>query len=243
MALTPERLARFRTQIEKVFNLAIFGSAHDTKKAGRVHLNDSLLECFANLPHDSREEEIEDLVYFILDIYQFHGVPVALHELDFEQVSICLGRSSFARDLIFHQIVCDLQAPLAELQASLGTVEPPVDGPEHLLLALDKNAQAFPWESIPYLRGRPISRVPSLPILLDQLALGKIMQPGSTRRTVNSRKTYFILNPSGDLMKTQEAFEPLLKDMQERSGWKGIIGDKPTELELSRILRDYDLVL
>ena len=87
MNLAADRLAKFRIQIERVFNLALFGSAHDAKGAGKVHLNDSLLECFANLPHDSREEEIEDLVYFILDIYQFHGVPVALHELDFEQVS------------------------------------------------------------------------------------------------------------------------------------------------------------
>lgn len=129
------------------------------------------------------------------------------------------------------------------MEASAPPIEVGPEGPEHLFLALDKNTQAFPWESIPCLRGRPISRIPSLPILLDQVALTQIQQPGSKRRTVNSKKTYFILNPSGDLSVTQATFEPMLKEMQEHSGWKGVIGDKPSELELGRILRDYDLVL
>lgn len=129
------------------------------------------------------------------------------------------------------------------MEASAPPVETGPEGPEHVFLALDKNTQAIPWESIPCLRGRPISRIPSLPVLLDQVALGRSLQPDAQRRTVNSKKTYFILNPSGDLKVTQETFEPMLKEMQEHSGWKGIIGEKPSELELSRILRDYDLVL
>lgn len=84
--MSPARLALFRSKIEKVFNLALFGSAHDTKKSSKVHLNDSLLECFATLSSKSNNEEIEDLTYFILDIYQFHGVPVAIEELDLDLV-------------------------------------------------------------------------------------------------------------------------------------------------------------
>lgn len=133
---------------------------------------------------------------------------------------------------------------LTEMEASYKPVPiSPVDGPEHLLLALDKNTQAIPWESMPCLRGRPVSRVPSLPVLLDQVALGNIMQPGSKRRMVNSKKTHFILNPSGDLQVTQSTFEGYLTDMKERAGWKGTIGEKVSELEMSRILKDNDLVL
>jgi hypothetical protein len=128
-----------------------------------------------------------------------------------------------------------------EVSARVAPVSP--EGPEHLLLALDKNVQAFPWESIPCLRGRPVSRVPSLPVLLDQVALGKLMQPNSARRKVNSKKTHFILNPSGDLTKTQETFEPYLKDMRERAGWRGSVGQPPTEMEMRQILEGNDLVL
>lgn len=137
-----------------------------------------------------------------------------------------------------------MRTALTEMEASAKpTTTSPADGPEHLLLALDKNTQALPWESMPCLRGRPVSRVPSLPVLLDQVALGNIMQPGSRRRMVNSKKTHFILNPSGDLKITQSTFESYLTDMKERAGWKGVIGEKPSELEMSRILKDSDLVL
>jgi separase len=52
-----------------------------------VKLAQPLVDCFATLSSKCKDEEIEDLVYFILDIYQFHGVPVALAELDIDQVS------------------------------------------------------------------------------------------------------------------------------------------------------------
>ena len=133
---------------------------------------------------------------------------------------------------------------LTEMEASAKPAAvSPEDGPEHLLLALDKNTQAIPWESMPCLRGRPVSRVPSLPVLLDQVTLGTIMQPGSKRRTVNSKKTHFLLNPSGDLKVTQGTFEPYLKDMEKRAGWKGVIGEKVSELEMTRMLTDNELVL
>jgi hypothetical protein len=44
------------------------------------------LRTFATLSSKCKEEEAEDLVYFILDIYQFYGVQVALAELDIDQV-------------------------------------------------------------------------------------------------------------------------------------------------------------
>jgi separase len=129
------------------------------------------------------------------------------------------------------------------MEASAKPVAESADGPEHLLLALDKNAQPIPWESIPCLRGRAVSRIPSLPMLLNQVALGKIIQPNAKRRMVNSKKTHFILNPSGDLKTTQETFEPFVKDMRNRAGWKVTVGEKPSELEMTRILTNNDLVL
>lgn len=139
----------------------------------------------------------------------------------------------------------------------------PVDGPEHVLLALDHNAQAFPWESIPTLRGRPVSRIPSLPILLDLVAMGRALQsdsepdqqphvpngPMSTvhtapwRRMINTKRVAYVLNSSGDLLRTQQEFEPWLKIMSEKAGWRGIVGRAPSELEMAQILKENELVL
>jgi separase len=44
------------------------------------------------LSSKSKDQEFEDLVYFILDLHQFNGVGVALAEIDIEQVRmVCPG--------------------------------------------------------------------------------------------------------------------------------------------------------
>lgn len=61
-------------------------TAANKKKASKIHIDDDLLLCFATLPSTSRDEELEDLLYFILDLYQVHGVEVAVAELDVDEV-------------------------------------------------------------------------------------------------------------------------------------------------------------
>ena len=60
--------------------------------ASQVMLDDAMIECFSTLSPKCRDEELEDLVYFILDfkLYQFHGVPVAIAEVDIDQVVVDL---------------------------------------------------------------------------------------------------------------------------------------------------------
>lgn len=159
---------------------------------------------------------------------------------------------------------------LTEIELSRRPV--PADAePEHLFLVLDRNVQGFPWESIPALRGRPVSRIPSLPFLLDELDMLKLKAPLSAatpssegdalapalaglglngastapnngRRAVDHRRVFYILNPSEDLSATQTRLEPLM-EKNRAAGWKGIVGRKPTVLEMQRALQDYDLVL
>ena len=112
---------------------------------------------------------------------------------------------------------------------------------EHIFLILDRNVQEIPWESIPILRGRAVSRVPSLAFLADRLPLA--IAPDTGRLEVNPKKVFYILNPSKDLGRTQETFEPWLKSMSEKCGWRGIIGREPTSLEINTALQTYELVL
>ena len=138
-----------------------------------------------------------------------------------------------------------MKAALSELEVVASRTPTPVSTNDHLFLALDKNVQGFPWESMPILRGRAVSRVPSLPFLLDQVALGRHLAPSAMndRRFVSTRKVFYILNPSGDLASTQAHFEPWISQMVAKAGWKGIVGRSPTELEMIAALKNYDLVL
>ncbi|WVQ71462.1 hypothetical protein IAR50_000999 [Cryptococcus sp. DSM 104548] len=232
-----EDLAEFRTNLEKVLQAALSGgrNSKDKKVPPKLHLDDALLECFAGLSSKCQGEEAEDLIYFMLDTYQFHGLEVALSELDMDEIAL------------------DIKSVLEKMEAK--QVKSTNLTEEHVFLALDKNVQSFPWESIPILRGRPVSRIPSLSFLLDQVAMGNHLRPSltqslvesdnrsTTQRTVNSRRTFYILNPSGDLARTESHFKPWIDEMVKTAGWKGIVGRAPTELEMKAALRDYDLVL
>ena len=230
MYTPPEVVTHLQTQLDKVFQRSL--RSQEKKQKLRIKLDDALLECFSTLSPTCRDEELEDLVYFILDLYQFHGIAVAISEVDVDQV------------------VVDLRIALEEHAAKTrGKAVPDKDG--HIFLVLDKNVQGIPWESIPILRGKSVSRIPSLEFLVDRMDFARWRreqeQRGSGERMVdraivNPRKTYYMLNPSGDLKRTEGRFAEWLKEMH-KVGWHGIVGRPPSEQEFLDALRRKDLVM
>lgn len=197
-------------------------------------LENSLVELFSFLPATCRDEELEDFVYFVLDLYHFHGAPIAFSEVDIDVV------------------VVDLRSVLEEHHSrTQGRVIPEPD--IHMFLVLDKNVQGIPWESLPILRGRSVSRIPSISFITDRLALARCrrglpFQPevgkkeNINRIDVDPSKAYYVLNPSGDLVGTEKRFRPWLEDMK-RFGWDGVIGQTPSEQQFLNALERKDLVM
>jgi len=191
-----------------------------------MKLDDPLVECFASLSPKCRDEELEDLVYLVLDLYQFHGLHVALSEIDVDQVT------------------AELRTALEEHAAKGRNRFTPMND-THLFLVLDKNVQGIPWESIPILRGKSIGRIPSLSFLLDRVEFAKIQREAigipvmnglpPDRLIVNPKKTYYVLNPSRGLTKSESRLDSV--------GWQGIVGRVPTEQELLTAFNSKDLVM
>ncbi|TDL24888.1 hypothetical protein BD410DRAFT_766456 [Rickenella mellea] len=233
MKMPPDIIPALRTRFEKVFKPIV--GAHDKKLKTRLKLDDGLLECFAALSPTCRDEELEDLVYFVLDLYHFHGVRIALAEVDVDQV------------------VVDLRTTLEEHHARVrGRIVAEQDS--HMFLVLDKNVQGIPWESIPILRGRSVSRIPSVSFLIDRLQLARcerglsleIPTSGCEERVdrtkVDPSRAYYVLNPSGDLPGTEGRFAGWVKEM-EQVGWEGVVGHQPSEQQLLNALERKDLVV
>lgn len=182
---------------------------------------------------------MEDLIYFILDLYQSHDVAVPVSEVDVTQIMVDL-----------RMILEDHVMRTRGLKKSTK-----VNGPasqndnEHVFLVLDKNIQGLPWESIPMLRGRSVSRIPSVDFLIDRLEyaeMRKRRRPGLKQNfagaTVDPRKGYFILNPSGDLRRTEERFKEWATGMK-KAGWDGVVGRPVSEQQFENALRQSDLVV
>ena len=118
---------------------------------------------------------------------------------------------------------------------------------QHIILILDKNLQCFPWESLPCLDGQAISRLPSLSCLRDRILQqrGRQERLGFSRTDrehfrINGRNGASLLNPTGDLIATQQRLE---QPLQELAGWENVIQREPTETEMKHLLEDHDLFL
>ncbi|TFK18247.1 hypothetical protein FA15DRAFT_760707 [Coprinopsis marcescibilis] len=249
--LTPDLLAELRTGIDRVFQRSLHINDKKPNKPrttghrrgfsqsmapSQVSLDDTILRCFSTLSPKCKDEELEDLLYFVLDLYQLHGVPIAIAEVDATQV------------------VIDLRAVLEEHNVRLTKhrrVKNVLDSTdEHLFLVLDRNIQNLPWECLPIMKGRSISRIPSIDFLLDRIQLGDMKRhklgdagrsyPGSA--VVNPRSGYFILNPSGDLRGTEGRFKEWAEDMRGL-GWDGIMGKAVSEQQFVDALRTRDFVV
>lgn len=245
--MSADMISELRQQFEKVFqqNLRMKNKKPTKPKhrkgtsqiqvPGQFRLDEAFVRCFSTLSPKCRDEELEDIVYFVLDLYQYHGVPVAVSEVDIDQV------------------VVDLRTVLEEYGAKQlrhrSSMKQTKKSDDHLFLILDKNVQGIPWESLPILRGRSVSRIPGVQFLQDRILFaqrkretaGRLHNPADGA-FVDNRNGYFILNPSGDLSKTEGRFRDWANGMRA-AGWDGITGQAITEQQFIDALRSKDLVV
>lgn len=90
-----------------------------------------------------------------------------------------------------------------------------------LVLMLDSELEWIPWESMPSLRQYtvPVTRILDLEAFFLRQSMERCTQ--GCQLHVDPRNTYFVLNPTGDLEKTEKTFaQPFRKQV----GWKGVIG-------------------
>jgi hypothetical protein len=91
-----------------------------------------------------------------------------------------------------------------------------------LILILDENLHRFPFEGLSFLKGKAVSRVPSLPFALAPLL-------DSMCGLVNASTAKYVLDPEGNLPKTSERLLPVVESIttQKRWEWDGIVGTMP----------------
>ena len=197
-------------------------SGIDPKKY--VVLSDQVLELFVLLGHSDEAElddAITDLLYFVIDILRLNGEINAYDEIDF--------------DVLVLEVFDALRAYHGSQNLSRDNEQ------THIILILDKELQCFPWESLPFLSSRSISRIPSIDELaaLTEKLVKSDSHPSSLK--VSRKSGSIMLNPSGDLVATQERFEPTFDSQLQN--FDRITGTVPTEQDFLSCLTDHDLFL
>lgn len=179
-----------------------------------LDIHSAISEAWLKLGGDPSDQEMEDIVYYLLDSLQANGVPIDYTEIDLEAMGEEL------KDVI--------------AKHSVDIIYESDDNCAHTVLILDKRLQMLPWESIPSLRQRSVSRLPSLAFLRDRL-----IQNTDTTIQVTPEQVFYVLNPDGDLVNTQKEFEESFKSLQ----WHGIIGRSPSETEYEHALTKNSVYL
>lgn len=198
------------------------GGANTLRK---VEIHDHILEIFlalGDLEEDDLDDAIIDLLYFVVDIFQFDGERNAYDEIDWDAMLV--------------DILDALRVP--------HTVQP-AQPPRHTILILDKELESFPWESLPCLINHPVSRMPSLSSVFDRLTEIRA-QRGHEHALAISKSTAHvgsIINPSGDLTSTQTLFEPILESHIPASQSTYMTNAPPSEPQFSSLLGTSDIVL
>ncbi|KAJ2996725.1 hypothetical protein NUW58_g886 [Xylaria curta] len=215
------------------------------KPATRVNLDPRILELFIGLgdpsiPECDLYDPLTDLLYFVVDVLQFHGEPNPYDEIDFDAMVIDTSNALHA----YHSAAEETK------KGQKGA---------HTILILDKSLHVFPWESLPCLQGLAVSRVPSLDYLRRSILEAKTATPEedstepesdeSSSTTAASRAGHhvsinsgtYILNPSTDLINTQATFGRALSTLP--AAWDSIETRVPTEEEFQAALTDKDIML
>ncbi|CAO3592950.1 unnamed protein product [Absidia cylindrospora] len=247
-------LDSFRQSLRHILMENIYGSlAPATPTNKRVlDINDRILQLVLGLGTNSSDQDVEDIVYFLLACFESQEIPI-----DYS-------------DVIIDNMVLQLQQIIKSYheQAAVANVNTLERLPnEHIILIPDKHTQQFPLESLPSLRSQPVSRLPCISFLRDRILYGQ-SRKNSTRNQkhqetkrrqamldgshmeeddgewqdimIDASRAYFILNPSGDLKYTQAKFENVFAKMHT---WEGQTQKKPSEMECRSVLLQKDLYM
>lgn len=226
-----ELLARFQRDFHQMLDrmLPSRNKARGKKttiKTETITLDPRILDLFIGLgdptePDVDFDEALNDLLYFVVDILQFHGERNAYDEIDFDGM------------------VLETYDALRGYHNAANTTERE-DG-THTVLVLDKLLHAFPWESMPCMDGLSVSRVPSLACLRKLIReAGRDPARKSHGHFVSAKAGTYILNPSSDLTNTQTFFQSAFSSL---SSWSGIINKAPKESEFERALATSEIMV
>ena len=231
----PELLARFRKSMDDILARYLPSRQAAKGRTKPLALDDKILELFIGLGSDQDgvidlDEPLSDLLYFVVDMFQFNAERNAYDEIDFDSMAVDV---------------------LDTLRSYHEACEDASGKDQHLILVLDKRLQAFPWESLPYLENASASRIGSM-LSLRQRILA--MRQTSDDETVHqahgchmvSRKSgTYILNPSTDLTNTESMLSAPLAKLAEAGNakWTSMVKQVPTEDDFRTALTDTSMML
>lgn len=157
-------------------------------------IDEELLWILSQVPYAESLQMAEDAIYFILDSLVYAGNEISYDEINFD------GFKDKMQKFFGEQQFSNIN--------------------DHIILIPGSQCCKIPWESLPMLEHKSISRVPSIDKLIEMLKQRNDMRFSS--------QGLYLINPGGDLTKTETRFKETFQTLID---WEGIIGEKPSNPE------------
>lgn len=132
-------------------------------------------------------------------------------------------------DAVHPKAPASLRHAVYRLISSYGDTKRAMDASQithHVLLIPLSRCSTFPWESINCLRDVLVTRMPSLEMT------ARLLQTYHT--SFSPKSVHYIVNPEGDLKRTENTFRPKLENLSVPSS--GTIGTRPPDSCLSDVV-------
>lgn len=189
-----------------------------------IQIEDWIIELFLqiNVYDDNFLLMMEDLIYFVLDILLYHGEENAYDEIDINVLHF------------------QLEEAIKKYHSKNENIEKRQEI-SHTFLIISSQCHLFPWESLSFLKQISTTRVPSFNAL-HQLLLNN-GNHAKLKISLGSNIS-MILNPNGDLQRTEERFAELFNcTLANAPNSKLIIHDRPTEDNFLKMLSTSNLFI
>lgn len=200
-------LQDFKKEVNNILHQNLPSRRHSGNPDMFLQIDDWILELVLRLSPQSTEfvPMMEDLIYIILDVLLYHGEENAYDEIDVDTIHVQL-----------EEIIRKFRPRLLSMPKL-----------SHTFLVVSSSCHSFPWECLSFLKPISITRVPSVSILDDLL---KNCKDGISPLVSSENKISMILNPHGDLSKTESRFSNLFREIaKERPNSNLLINQKPDE--------------
>ncbi|SCU84937.1 LAFA_0D12926g1_1 [Lachancea sp. 'fantastica'] len=216
-----QHLDNFRLRFEEVLQRTLPTRKQFKSPNSFFRIGDAVLALFLKLdPLDADfADSMEDLIFFVFDLLLFHGEQNAYDEIDTAFLHIQL------EELIHEYRKNGNQA--AKLS--------------HTFLIVSGAGHLIPWESLSFLSGNSVSRLPSIQTLVDVIKTGRnTLSP----RVQLDKNLSVVLDPQGDLLRTRNTFKDVFADWNANIPQsKVVVGEKPQESQLLDMLSDSKLFI
>lgn len=216
-----ELLQDFRKDLNEILHQNLPSRRQSGNPSMFLQIDDWIVELILKLNPQSSEfvPMMEDLIYIILDVLLYHGEENAYDEVDVDTIHIQL-----------EETVRKFRPRLTSMQKL-----------SHTFLVVSSSCHSFPWECLSFLKQISITRVPSVSILDDLL---RKSSNGISPKVSSENKISMILNPHGDLSRTESRFSDLFKEIaRDRPESNLLINEKPDEKTFLKMATSSNLFI